>query len=233
MITVSAMQKTMFIGGYGPGISNAVAERFGREGFSIALSGRTKARLDEGVAHLGSKGIKAQAFVAELSDPAIARKTVAAARAALGSISVLQWTAASPAAANLLTAPLEEVNAVLNLAIVSVVAAIQEALPDLRAQKGAVLLTNGGLGLFDDTLDTYGQNAMGLSVGNSAKHKLSRVLAKQLATEGIYLGEVMVAGTVKGTTWDKGNATLDPATIGTKFWELYAARTQNFALVRG
>jgi NADP-dependent 3-hydroxy acid dehydrogenase YdfG len=34
------MTKTILIGGYGPGISNAVAERFGAEGFSVALAAR-------------------------------------------------------------------------------------------------------------------------------------------------------------------------------------------------
>jgi len=35
--------------GYGPGISHATAERFGAEGFAVALVGRTAARLADGV----------------------------------------------------------------------------------------------------------------------------------------------------------------------------------------
>jgi hypothetical protein len=40
----------------------------------------------------------------------------------------------------------------------------------------------------------------------------------------VYVGEVMVAGTVKGTAWDNGSANLDASTIAKKFWELYQSR---------
>ncbi|HEX7670382.1 MAG TPA: hypothetical protein VF395_12390 [Polyangiaceae bacterium] len=35
-----AMAKTIVVCGYGPGISSAVAEKFGAEGFSVALAAR-------------------------------------------------------------------------------------------------------------------------------------------------------------------------------------------------
>ena len=40
--------KTIMIAGFGPGISTAVAERFGREGFQLALVARNQDRLDAG-----------------------------------------------------------------------------------------------------------------------------------------------------------------------------------------
>ena len=52
------------------------------------------------------------------------------------------------------------------------------------------------------------------------------MLAQRLKGEGVYVGEVMVAGTIKGTPWDKGNANLDASTIASKFWELYQARAE-------
>ena len=39
------MAKTLVIVGYGPGVSAAMAERFGAEGFSVALVARTEAPL--------------------------------------------------------------------------------------------------------------------------------------------------------------------------------------------
>jgi NAD(P)-dependent dehydrogenase (short-subunit alcohol dehydrogenase family) len=38
----------LIVFGYGPGISHATAERFGREGYSLALVGRKAERLAEG-----------------------------------------------------------------------------------------------------------------------------------------------------------------------------------------
>jgi NAD(P)-dependent dehydrogenase (short-subunit alcohol dehydrogenase family) len=42
----------LIVFGYGPGISHATAERFGREGYSLALVGRSAERLAEGASRL-------------------------------------------------------------------------------------------------------------------------------------------------------------------------------------
>lgn len=47
-----------------------MAQRFGKEGFRVALVARSAERLAEGVKELGALGIEAQAFTADLSDPA-------------------------------------------------------------------------------------------------------------------------------------------------------------------
>ena len=67
------MAKTIFIVGYGPGVSAAMAERFGVEGFSVALVARTEAKLAAGVEALRAKGITADAFPADAGDPASIR----------------------------------------------------------------------------------------------------------------------------------------------------------------
>ena len=43
------MTKTLIVCGYGPGISTSVAEKFGAEGFSIALVARNAEKLQNGV----------------------------------------------------------------------------------------------------------------------------------------------------------------------------------------
>ena len=63
------MAKTVIVAGYGTGISKAVAEKFGAEGFSVALVARNADRLAKGVTELQGKGIKAAAFTADLGDP--------------------------------------------------------------------------------------------------------------------------------------------------------------------
>ena len=67
-------------------------------------------------------------------------------------------------------------------------------------------------------------NAMGLSVVNAAKHKLVGLLSQKLAPDKIFVGQVMVLGSVKGSAFDSGQATIDPAAVAGKFWDLYKAR---------
>jgi NADP-dependent 3-hydroxy acid dehydrogenase YdfG len=221
------MAKTIMVCGYGPGISKAVAEKFGAEGFSVALVGRSADKLAAGVKALGAKGVKAAAVTADLGDPAAARDAVKKARAALGPVTVLQWSAYDGGAGDLTTAEAAAIRRALDVGITGLLATVQEALPDLRKEKdAAVLVTNGGLGTIDAKVDAGGVqwNAMGLSVVNAAKNKLVGLLSQKLAPDKIYVGQLTVLGSVKGGPFDDGHATLEPATIAGKFWDLYKAR---------
>ncbi len=222
------MGKTIVVVGFGPGISSAVADKFGSSGFSVALVGRSEERLAAGVKALRAKGIEAGAFPADAGDPAAIRAALGKARAALGPIHVIQWNAyGGSEAGDLVTADAAAVRSVFDVAIVGLLAAVQEALPDLKAaEDGAVLVTNGMFGELNPQIDQYAaaSKAMGLALANGAKHKLVGLLAQRLKPEGVHVGEVMVAGTVKGTAWDSGQANLDASTIASKFWELYQAR---------
>ena len=78
------MSKTIVVAGYGPGISTAVAEKFGAAGFSVALVARNEKRLAAGVQALKAKGITAGSFPADAADPVAIRAAIARARAELG-----------------------------------------------------------------------------------------------------------------------------------------------------
>jgi len=227
------MAKTIFVAGYGPGISNAAAERFGKAGFKVALVSRSADRLDQGVEKLGTKGVEARAFRADLGDAAQVRDVVGRVRKEMGPIDAIVWVAYNGAAGDLTKADPAELRGVLDLSTTSLVAAVNEALPDLRAQKGAVLVTNGGFGLFDEKVDALvaQTNAMGLAIANAAKHKLVGVLSQKLRGEGVFVGEVMVLNVVKGTAFDQGSGTLEASAVGAKFWELYEKRSQTFVQI--
>lgn len=222
------MAKTIVVAGFGPGISTGVAERFGREGFNVALVARNADRLAKGVQALTAKGVRAQAFPADLGDASAVRAVIENVRAAFGPITAIHWNAYSGAAGDLLSASPDDIHAALDIATVSLTIAVQATLADLRAEKGAILVTNGGFGLPVDAVDEAGVNykAMGLSIANAAKHKLVRLLATRLSGEGVYVGEVMITGTIKGSAFDQGNANLDPAAVGDTFWKLFQERAE-------
>jgi NADP-dependent 3-hydroxy acid dehydrogenase YdfG len=222
------MGKTILVVGFGPGISTAVAEKFGSAGLSVALVARSEERLAAGVKALKARGIEAAAFPADAGDPAAIRAVVGKARAALGPITVIHWNAyGGSETGDLVTAAPAAVRGVFDVAIVGLLAAVQEALPDLKKTKeGAILITNGAFGDINPHVDEGAviAKAMGLALANAAKHKLVGLLAQRLKGDGVYVGEVMVAGMIKGTRWDNGQANLDGPTIANKFWELYQAR---------
>lgn len=228
------MTKTIVIAGYGPGISRAVAHKFGGEGFSVALVGRTAARVQEGAGELRERGIEAQGFVCDLSDAAATRTLLGEVSRALGPIGVLHWNAYSASARDLLVAPTEELASALNLPLISLVAAVQQTLPELKRAGGAVLVTGGGLSAYDAAVDKRAVewNVMGLSIAKAAQHKLVGLLHQKLAPDGVYAGEVTVHAVVKGSAFDQGHGTLEASAVADAFWTLYTERKAVYVDVR-
>lgn len=222
------MSKTIVIVGFGPGISAAVAARFAAAGFSLALVARNEERLAAGVAALKAKGIVAAAFPADAADPASIAAAIRRARAELGPITVIHWNAYDGGVAgDLLATEPAAARGVFDVAIVGLLAAVQEALPDLKAtREGAVLVTNGAFGEVNPQIDAYATSlkVMGLALANGAKHKLVGLLSKRLVEYGVYVGEVMVAGAIKGTAFASGDDAIEGATVANAFWDLYQAR---------
>jgi NADP-dependent 3-hydroxy acid dehydrogenase YdfG len=222
------MSKSIVVVGFGPGISTAVAQRFGAEGFSIALVARNEERLEAGVRALKASGIAAAAFRADAGDPAPIRAAIGKARAEFGPITVIHWNAYGGAeAGDLLATDPAAVRSVFDVAVVGLLAAVQEALPDLKSTKeGAVLVTNGAFGEATPLMDGLAASfkAEGVGLANAAKHKLVGLLAQRLKDEGVYVGEVMVAGLIKGTPFDSGGQGIESSTVAATFWELYQAR---------
>jgi NADP-dependent 3-hydroxy acid dehydrogenase YdfG len=222
------MADAIVICGHGPGISDAVARRFGKEGFSVALAARSADRLEAAARALGDAGIRAKAFPTNLGDPDAVRALVRGAREALGPIAVLHWNAYQAGAGDLLASSVADLRAVFDVAVSGLLVAVQEALGDLEQQKGALLVTGGGFALYNPAVDAMAvqYQAMGLAVSKAAQHKVVGLLHERLAKQGVYVGEVVVMGMVKGTAFDSGAATIEPGAIAERFWQLHQNRSE-------
>ena len=119
---------------------------------------------------------------------------------------------------------------VFDVAVYGLLSAVEAALPDLeKAPSGAVLVTNGAYGDVSTPMDAFAvrAGAMGLALANAAKHKLVGLLSERLKDKGVFVGEVVVAGAVKGTASDNGSVpTIEGATIADAFWRLYQQRRE-------
>jgi len=133
---VAAMTPTIVLCGHGPGIGDAVARRFGKEGFAVALVARSEERLTAAATALSGAGITARVFPCDLGAPESVHSLIREVRESLGPISVLHWNAYSARAADLTTASTEELRALFDVSVLGLVTGVQEALPDLKKQKG-------------------------------------------------------------------------------------------------
>jgi NAD(P)-dependent dehydrogenase (short-subunit alcohol dehydrogenase family) len=228
------MSKLIAIIGFGPGTATSVAERFAREGFSIAIVGRDEERLAAGVAALNARGATASGFPANAGDPESIRAAIRNIRSQMGSIDVLQWNVYGGLdAGDLLSAEPASVRAAFDATVVGLLAATTEALPDLKKNGGALLISNGAFGVLADEMDEIAvkQNSMGIAITSAAKNKLAGLLAHRLKSEGVYVGEVMVFGTIKNTP-SADNNSIDPVRIADEYWSLYQAGDETRAEVK-
>lgn len=220
---------TLVVFGYGPGISHAAAERFGREGYSLALVGRNAERLADGVRRLRAAGLEAASYKSDAADAAVVRRTVEEIRQGSGGISAILWTAfRSGDVHDVLAARPEDVERAFDVGVTGLLTCVQTALDDLKAAPGAaILVANGAVG--EDTAEADGFAAMlgidGVALENAAKTKLVGILAERLREFDIHVGEVTIAGSVKGTATGSSTA-IEPSEIAEKFWSLARERHQ-------
>jgi NAD(P)-dependent dehydrogenase (short-subunit alcohol dehydrogenase family) len=229
------MSKVIAIVGFGPGTATAVADRFGAEGFSLALVARNEERVAAGVSALKARGITAFGFQADAADPASIRTVIGSIRSQMGPITVLHWNAYGGLdVGDLLTADPAALRGVFDVAVFGLIAAVNESLADLKkSDNGAVLVSNGGFGAISPVMDEMAANQhfMGIAIACAAKDKLVGLLAPRLEGDGIYVGEVTTYGTIKGTT-PGVEGTIDPTRIAGEFWRLYQSRSETRAAVR-
>ena len=219
----------LLIVGAGPGNSRAIARHFGGEGYSIALIGRDAEHLRTEVEHLHSHGVAAHSYVGDAGDPASIRAVVLAAQAEQGQISAVVFTAyRNDGVSDVLNAEPEAVAASFDVGVVGLLAAVQAAVADLRSAKGAsILVLNGAAGDDDSGADRFATSfgVDGVALESAAKSKLVGLLAERLRPDGIYVGEIVINGTIKGSAFASPTA-IDPSEVANRLWTMAETRTE-------
>lgn len=219
----------LLIVGYGPGNSHAIARRFGAEGYAIALVGRSEERLSRGVAQLAAEGVVACAFVGDASDPVSIRATVGRVRDALGPITSIAFTAyRNVLVSDVLDTDPEIANQIFRIGVTGLLAAVQATLDDLcAAESASVLVVNGALGIHDPAIDRYAISlgGDGVALECAAKSKLVGLLAERLRPEGIYVAEIIINGSIKGSPYASTTA-IDPADVAAQLWTMVNGRDE-------
>lgn len=219
------MSKVVVVAGYGPGISAAVARKFGKEGFKVALLARTEAKLTKGAAELIEEGIVAKGFAVDLSKPDDVRRALASVQEELGPVTVLHYNAYCHVFKELLDYTDEDWQDAYNLNVIGLVAAVRAVVPGFSGQADtAILVTGGGLSLENDVMAQLAVDFKFTAqiVAKAAQRKTVALLNKALGPQGTFVGEVTVTQQVKGTPFDvHGSATLSGEEVALAFWNLY------------
>ncbi|TFC16699.1 SDR family NAD(P)-dependent oxidoreductase [Cryobacterium glucosi] len=200
--------------GAGPGLGAAVARRFGREGFSIALIARNQSKLDAMAAELAASGFTARAYAADVLTPASLEAALARAEAELGAITVLQY---SPLPSRDYLKPVLEMTPELALealqfSALGLIHAARAVLPAMRlAGSGSIILINGG------TSVKARAGFAGTSVAFPAESAYGEMLHDALADEGIRVSQLVIPGGIPRLQLANG---IDG--VADRIWDLHA-----------
>lgn len=209
------MSKSILIIGAGPGISTAMAEKFGQNGYSIGLINRNVETAKVIVNGLAEKGITAFSSTADVADTAALQGAITVLKEKLGGVNVLLYNAAVIKVKDILSETAEELAADFKVNVGAALESIKFLYNELKKNGGAVLFTGGGLAIHPHPL--YGS----LSLGKAGIRSLALQLHGPLKADGIYLGTLTITDTVTPES-----ATHSFAIVADKFWELFLNRSE-------
>ena len=209
------MGKSILIIGAGPGLSRSVAERFGREGFSVSLVSRNVANLENLKSTLERQGINAVYAAADAANAQGLKEAIGSLSQAVAGFDVVLYNAAVVKSLDIMDEDPQVLTHEFSINVSNALTSIQAAYEGLRQKKGAFLLTGGGLGVTPAA--AYGS----LSIGKAGVRSLAYQLHDRLKDEGIYVGLLTVAGFI-----NPESATHSPALLAKLFWKMCVERTE-------
>lgn len=206
------MTKLCIVAAAGPGMGAAIARRFAREGFDLALVGRRAEALQPLVDELISMGCAALPYTCDLTDVAYIEAAFQAICRQQGEAEVLVYNGGVWNEGDALSMPAEAFHRDLALCATGAYACVRAVRPAMAKRGGGtVLFTGGGLALQPQ----YGARVLSLVSGKAALRALGLALHEALRPVNIHVGQVTIAGTVAVGT------ALDPDLIADAYWTLH------------
>ncbi|WP_218220001.1 SDR family oxidoreductase [Nesterenkonia sp. Act20] len=209
---------TVALIGAGRGLGAAVARRFGREGFNLALISRSQERVDAFAEELNAEGFTAQGFEANVRDTRSLTEALDKAVQELGPIEVMTY---SPLPQKEFLRPLLETTAqdlegAVEFSIYGPVAATHQVLQGMRALgRGTVLFINGGSGARPSA------KVAGTSIAFAGESAFAQMLHDELAEENIHVGQLIIPGQIT-----EGSENKDPKVLAEKLWDMHTERNE-------
>ena len=204
---------TIAIIGAGPGLGAAVARRFAREGYSIALISRDQTKLDALARQLQNEGATAHGYAADVRDGAALESALERAASDLGPITTLQYSPlpAKTYLKNVLELTPELALEALRFSALGLIHSVRAVLPALHeAGGGSIILINGGTSVKSRA------GFSGTSVAFPAESAYGEMLHEALSDEGIRVAQLVIPGAIPKLRLENG---IDD--VADRIWDLH------------
>ncbi|MFF5383675.1 SDR family oxidoreductase [Pedobacter suwonensis] len=227
------MGKTIVIIGAGPGVGFAVAQRFGKEGYNVALLARSEEKLDNLVKQLEAQEISVASFYADVLDRNSLKAALSAVKKHFGSIDVIEFSPTPSMETMRTPRNIDVENAAFHLdfQLLSAITVVQAVLPDMLSKKEGSLL-------FTTASSAQKPTSMTASFGIAAGALLNyiRVLNNDLSAENIFAGIVSIGGLVYNTSepdqellkhFPQGMPAISSREVAETHWKMHSEKKEN------
>ena len=183
-------QRVALLTGVGPGLGAALARRFAREGFHVAVIARTTEFISSLAREISDEGATAISIAADVSRPREIRFAVKQVREELGPIGVLIHNASAASGSGLLGTTPEQFEEAWRTAALGAFVCAQEIAPAmLQAGEGVMLFTGA-------TSSVRGGGWLGFSSAKFALRGFVQSLAREVWPQGIHAAHVVIDGII-------------------------------------
>jgi short-subunit dehydrogenase len=190
---MTAMSKSIVVLGAGPGLGQAVAHRYAREGYTVALVARRQEPLDQLVKRLTGDGARAHAIVADLADTDAVPELADRIRATVGDPGALYYGAAANGFVPVLDLTPQRVQDLMPLGVYTLLALTREFLPTMISRgDGAILSAQGASAL-------HGNPNIAGGLALAAQRNLLQALHAAVAGTGVYVGGLYIGAAIENT----------------------------------
>ena len=204
-----ARPKTLAVVGAGPGLGAALARRFAREGWSVALMALRQEVIDAGLAELEEYGVSTFGARADVSDRESIERAFGSIVDALGVPDVIVYNASIYQAESVLELTQDALQLAFNVHVLGALNTAQSAIAAMReADHGVLVFTVNSLALAPEAMSAA------LSIGKGAQLNLALSLEHELEGTPLHVGIVTICGPIKSGT------AYDPDRLATVYWEL-------------
>lgn len=202
--------RTALVVGAGPRLGAAIARRFGRDGYAVALIARSPDTAEQVGAMLQGEGISAGWAAADVADSAALSAAIGGLAERSGGIDVAVHNVSVWRDASTLELTPEQLFADLAAGTASLLTIAQAVAPAMTARGGGTILATGSA-----AADAPSPGASSLGLQKSALRVLVRAMAAELAPQGIHCATVTINGIL-------GAGPFDPARIAEVYAQLVA-----------
>lgn len=209
--------------GVGPGLGAAVARRFARGGYAVALMARSEGNLAGVRSEIEGEGGRAAAVPTDATDPGSVGAAFRRVREELGDPEVLVYNAGAFQPGGILEITPERFDECWRINCAGAFYAAREVLPAMvEAGRGTVLLTGA-------TASWRGSAGFAaLAVGKFGLRALAQSMAREFGPRGVHVAHVVIDGQIDTPRVRRmypdreGHTMLSPEAIAETYWQLHS-----------